>query len=209
MPYNLITTIITTINRPTLIKSIMSVLQEHERVIVVYDGFRNSGIHSPDLDQIPHKYRECITLAYVNPSDRCYGCKAFNYGVTLAETEYITKLDDDDEFAPGAISFMSEFIRERKDGGVARDIYIPQLLYADGCRACVTPTHLAVGNVACPTIRREAALKHPIVPKEPLNIVDFTHVHDMVHAGCSIEWYLKDLILVRPNLPGRNGLGRL
>ena len=179
-----ITTIITTINRPTLANAIESV--GNHPFIIVSDGMELST----DMPYVR------LGMRHGN-----YGCAAFNVGVALATTEYITKLDDDDEFLPGALDIMTEAINKDE-----ADIWIPGLRYSDGSIACMEQ-RVVMGQVACPTIRTRLAVLHPIRPMEPSALLDVAHVQALVYGGASIRWYGRPLIAVRPKLTGKYGMG--
>ena len=181
-----ITVIITTIGRRTLEDAVASC--EGHPVVVVGDG---CPLRS---------WRECDVLSLsLGRRFGHYGCVAFNVGAALAQTEYVTKLDDDDEFLPGALESM-----EQRLAAESADIWIPGLRYNDGHLACLA-AGLDCGNVACPTMRAELIARHPIRPGEPPNFTDWLHVREMVAAGHSIRWYGRELIAVRPQLPGHHG----
>ena len=187
-----ITVVITTIGRNTLDNAIKSAFGWP--TVVVYDGpgARASGLGSCNLP------RQEIVLGQHFGN---YGCAAFNVGVAMATTEYITKLDDDDEFVPGALQWM-----EYQISNLEIDIWIPGLRYKNGHEVCLTE-ELRDGNVACPTIRTKVAVLNPIKPAVQLHYTDFEHIQEMVRSGSSIKWYKRALINVRPQIDGNAGLG--
>lgn len=185
---SLITTIITTIGRPTLWDAVRSV--GNHPVIVVSDGV-------PLAADVPH-----VVLGMPHGQ---YGCAAWNVGCALAQTEYVTKLDDDDEFLPGALDVMEAAVA--KD--LAADIWIPGLLYNDGLAVCCDPwLGVVPGNVACPTMRTTLAVRNPITVccRRP-DLTDYCHLAGLFEKGARVRWYEKTLIAVRPKLPGRHGAG--
>lgn len=187
-----ITVIITTIGRPTLRRAIES-CGDHPTIIV-----------SDGKDVIVPVYRSS-SLSYVRLGLRHgnYGCTAWNVGCGVAKTEYVTKLDDDDEFQDGALDRMNDQVQI--DPSV--DIWIPGLRYKDGREVCLREGLLEVGNVACPTIKTAIAAANPIRPQSPLHLVDFNHIRNMVESGHKIRWYGFAAIAVRPNADGDYGRG--
>ena len=93
------TVVIKTIGRPTLKAAMRSAKREGFRPIVVSDGARVSAQGA---------------LKYVKLGKRWgyYGGMAANVGAALAETEFITFLDDDDEFVEGAGDIIRRKLKE-------------------------------------------------------------------------------------------------
>jgi len=83
------TVLIKTLGRHTLRNAIASAKREKFKVIVVSDGCRTSSMGANKFVKLGRKW------GY-------YGGMATNVGAAMAETEFITLLDDDDEFIPGA-----------------------------------------------------------------------------------------------------------
>jgi hypothetical protein len=184
-----ITVIITTIGRPTLLAAVDSC--GSRPVIVVGDGV--------PVELRPHTHARAIALGRKHGK---YGSAAFNVGCGLAWTDYVTKLDDDDIFLPGALGFMEAAINTDD-----ADLWIPGLRYNDGLEVCLKPGVWA-GNVCCPTIRTDLVCANPIIPNVARpDLTDFHHIESVVRGGASIRWYGRPLIAVRPALPGRLGGG--
>jgi len=112
------TVVIKTIGRKTLKAAIASAKREGFKTIVVSDGVNTSAPGANKFVKLGKKW------GY-------YGGMCANVGAALAETEFITFLDDDDEFAPGAGDVIRQKLKEKPEvdvwiGGVRfnRDIDI-------------------------------------------------------------------------------------
>lgn len=197
---NLVTVLIRTINRPTLINSINSALKEFNNVIVVADNI------DLDFSSLP---KEPLYLRTGRRFDQ-YGNACTNMGAYACRTPYFCLLDDDDEFIEGAGKFMQEKIKQSPE----IDIWIPGLNYPkEGFQLCVSKDRgVVIGNVAVPTYKTELLFRVPfyagIGDRFP-NAVDFFHVQTLHSLGCKVDWYGKPLYNIRPNLPGSNGVGKL
>lgn len=198
------TAIIRTIGRPTLINAIESACEEFENVIVVADAL--------DLD-IKNLPTDGVSYIRTGKKYDLYGSVAINFGAYAASTEYVTLLDDDDEFAIGAGAEMERKILSSPE----IDIWIPTLKYNDGSIACHIPGQVVGGNVAVPTYKTELFWEYPFtkyvsVSKDASglvdNFIDFDHVSQLVQRGKKIEWYGTVFYLVRPRLDGKNGVGQ-
>ena len=203
---NQITAIIKTIGRSTLQYAIESAYDQHFNIIVVGDGYeplreKQSFLGEAEYFYLPRKWGH-------------YGCMAANVGVAMASTDYITFLDDDDEFVEGAGDKMRAKIEESPDV----DIWIPGLRFNDGMELCEDGEKgVNVGNVAVPTYKIEWFGKVPMGPvpelmkqywgEESENYTDFYHVLNCQQLGAKIDWYEEILYLVRPRLEGLNGRG--
>lgn len=93
------TVVIKTIGRKTLKGAMRSAKREGFKSIVVSDGVRVSA-------QGAYKYIK------LGKQWGYYGGMAANVGAALTETEFITFLDDDDEFAPGAGDIIRKKLKE-------------------------------------------------------------------------------------------------
>jgi glycosyltransferase involved in cell wall biosynthesis len=133
-----------------------------------------------------------------------YGAVAFNVGAALATTSFIAKLDDDDEFLPGALDYMEQRLVE---DDLKTDIWIPGGLWNDGRITCIENGDPRNGNIIVPVIRTRLFTICPIRPREPLAIMDYFHVMELVAAGATVQWFGKALYAVRPKLPGYYGQG--
>lgn len=188
MPHN-ITVVITTIGRDTLPNAIKSV-GDHP-CVVVSDG----------VPLVPILGARTVVLGQ---RFGFYGAVAFNVGAALATTPFIAKLDDDDEFLPGALDYMEERIAE---DGLNTDIWIPGGLWNDGRVTCLEGGDPRNGNIIVPVIRTRLFTICPIRPREPLAIMDYFHVMEMVEAGATVRWFGKALYAIRPKLQGYYGQG--
>jgi len=206
MKNSIVTPIIATLGRTSLKDSVMSAQREFENVIVVADGV------DLDFDNLPKENVSYFKVGRKNPNDK-YGGSAWNLGAYVATTPYISHLGDDDEYDMGAGEYMQNKINENPDV----DIWITGLRYNNGTYACMTPG-LFPGNVAAPTYKTELFASIPfglylINPSAPFpfnspDYLDFVHVAAL-HAqyNLKIDWYCKDLYLVRPKLDGTHGKG--
>jgi len=202
------TVVIKTIGRPSLKAAVRSAKREGFRVVVVSDGVK---VPSYGADQVVRLGRNW----------GFYGGMAANVGAAMVSTEFITFLDDDDEFIKGA----GDIIRARIDARPDVDVWIAGVRFADPVRlyrnseVVFESTDLAVtrergltpGNVAMPTYRTSIFSKVPFVDalsdaERPLS--DLYHVQDCENSGYTVDWFGHILYLVRPGLGGTNGGGR-
>lgn len=189
-----VTVLIRTIGRDTLIHAIESAKREFINVIVVADRI--------DLDTAP--LPEDVLYLKCDETIDSYGGAAINLGVQHCETEYLCLLDDDDEYDLGAGEFVDSKITESPE----IDIWIPALRYNDGGIACMDPG-VVRGSIAVPTYKTEVLRQIPFLENmspEPA-YTDFYHVSTAVNVGHTIDWYGKDIYLVRPKKHGRHGMG--
>jgi glycosyltransferase involved in cell wall biosynthesis len=191
---NKVAILIRTIGRDTLINAINSAKREFDEVIVVADRV------DIDLSILPNDivYLKCDEVV------DSYGGAAINLGVQNCTKEYIWLLDDDDEYDLGAGEFVNSKITENPEV----DVWIPGLRYNDGGVACMEPG-ISKGNIAVPTYKTKILKQIPFsenISPEPA-FTDFYHVAKTADAGNHIGWYEKDIYLVRPNKPGRHGVG--
>jgi len=204
------TVIIKTIGRSTLKAAIRSARTEGFKVIVVSDG-AEVGV------------QEGIQLVRLGKQWGYYGGMAANVGAALADTEYITFLDDDDEFISGAGDIIRKNLKE--DSSV--DIWAagvrfnsPITLYGEvPGQPIINSTDLCLngklgvvpGNVAMPTYRASIFSKIPFtdtVAPDQQNLTDFLHIRSCVSAGYKIDWFGSVIYLVRPEVGGINGAGQ-
>lgn len=208
MKSSLITAVISTIGRASLSDAIFSATREFEKVIVVAD------VVDLNFNELPTENISYFKIGRKNDFDH-YGARAWNLGAYVADTPYINQLGDDDEFAEGAGEFMENKIKENPDV----DIWITGLKYSDGSFACMGPS-LGPGNVAAPTYKTELFSKVPFAnylvdpesqpPRNNPHFIDFLQVENLVNKfGAKIDWYGKDLYLVRPKLSGNHGFGQI
>jgi len=210
------TVIIKTIGRDTLRNSIDSAVAEGLPVIVVFDG------PSDQKDKLPSYEGHDVTFHTLGRRWGKYGNMAANVGAAMAKTEYITFLDDDDEFIPGAGAIIQEKISEDPSvdiwvGGVR---FNQAVMTTDSKGNTQKTFELAVnpnagvfpGNVAMPTYRTTIIGDKPFMPLTQPNqedYTDFMHVSVCHSSGCKVGWFGKALYSVRPQLQGTNGRGKL
>jgi glycosyltransferase involved in cell wall biosynthesis len=209
------TVIIKTIGRDTLKNSIESALGEGLPVIVVFDG------PSDQEDKLPSYDEQDVRFVTLGRRWGSFGNMAANVGAALATTEYITFLDDDDEFVPGA----GDVIKEKIQGDASVDIWVggvrfsTPVMMSTGEGPPKKTYELAVnskggvfpGNVAMPTYRTELIGTKPFMPLvQPgqEDYTDFMHVSICHSAGAKVDWFGEALYLVRPRLQGTNGRGK-
>ena len=204
------TVVIKTIGRDSLKEAVQSAKREGFRTLIISDGF--------DIGEQAWGGDRFIKLG---KHWGYYGGMAANVGAALAETEFITFLDDDDEFAPGAGDMIRNKLTEKPDvdlwvGGVrfnteitingpngesvlcARDLCMNSILG-------VTP-----GNVCMPTYRTSIFSKVPFtnsVPPHEQNLTDFHHISACCLSGYKLDWFENLIYLVRPRVGGVNGAG--
>ena len=109
----LVSVIIPTYNRAQwLIEALNSVLEQtypNIELIVVNDG------STDNTDEVIQPYKD--RLLYVKQENSGCGA-AVNTGVKLAKGEYITRLDDDDQFLPDKVAMQVEAFRQHPDVGL-------------------------------------------------------------------------------------------
>jgi glycosyltransferase involved in cell wall biosynthesis len=209
------TVVIKTIGRDTIHAAFESAKREGFEVLVI-----NDGCDMP-LSWAKHGPR-CKTVK-LGKQWGYYGGMAANVGAALARTEFITFLDDDDEFAPGAGDVIRSKLKEKPDvdvwiGGVRFNQEI-NLNNTQTGETFLSSTDLAMngqlgvvpGNVAMPTYRTRVFSKIPfsdsVAPQEA-NLTDFYHIRACVMGGCKLDWFNHLIYLVRPRAGGVNGEGR-
>lgn len=190
----MITVVIRTICRPSLVAAIESARRELLSVIVSSDGVQ----FSPELGQY-----DDVVFTKLPQHLGHYGCEAFNTGASLATTEYIGTLDDDDEFAVGAGDIIRKAIRDNP----AIDVWIPGLKYKGGQEVCLHGP-IKKGGVACPIMKKEVIVKCPLTVAKEECYQDYYHIDRCSKAGFNIGWLQQVCILVRPQLPGTHGQGK-
>ena len=204
------TVVIKTIGRSTLKPAMKSAKREGFKVIVVSDGFRVSAQGAYKYIRLGRKW------GY-------YGGMAANVGAALAETDFITFLDDDDEFVPGAGDVIRSKLKEKPHvdiwiGGVRFEKPV-RVYNKETDETILTSRDLAVtpslgigpGNVAMPTYRTEIFKKLPFSDFAPAGhpeLADFSHVQLCEHNGCVVDWFEEAIYLVRPINGGLNGSGQ-
>ena len=203
------TVLIKTLGRHTLRNAIASAKREKFKVIVVSDGCRTSSMGANKFVKLGRKW------GY-------YGGMATNVGAAMAETEFITLLDDDDEFIPGAGDIIRSKFQEKPHvdiwiGGVRfnEDVSMVnpagEVLYKTRDFAIHPHKGLVEGNVAMPTYRTKIFEVAPFtntVPADQGNLTDLHHILNCHSGGFKVDWFESVLYLVRPILGGHNGEGK-
>ena len=151
-----------------------------------------------------------------------YGGMADNVGAALAETEFVTFLDDDDEFAPGAGDAIRNKLKEKPEvdvwiGGVRfnQDINVNgpsgDVIFSSRDLCMNGNLGIVPGNVCMPTYRTSVFSKMPFsdcVPVDKQNLTDFFHIKLCEREGFKLDWFEHLIYLVRPLVGGVNGEGR-
>ena len=207
------TVIVKTIGRDTVNNAIKSAQAEGFPVLVVSDG----------ADVPPDPSWRGVEYVRLGRKWGYYGGMAANVGAALAKTEFITFLDDDDEFAPGAGDVVRSKLKEKPDvdvwiGGVRfdREINVNNTTTGEtilSSRDLSMNGQLGVvpGNVCMPTYRTKIFASHPFannVPETDANLTDFYHIKSCELRGFKIDWFENVIYLVRPTLGGINGEGQ-
>lgn len=201
---NKTTLVIKTIGRPTLHNAIFSAKREGFEPLIISDGVELSNIRHSKLGKRWGFYGGMVT----------------NFAAALAETEFITLLDDDDELIEGAGDIINDKLNSFNEpdiwiGGVRfKDkitVQYPDKTIYTGTDLCIDKSKGVVpGNVAMPTYRTSLFSKFPIrdnVPKEHSNYSDFFHIKECYEGGAKVDWFGSVIYLVRPNIDGNNGEG--
>jgi len=204
------TVIIKTIGRSTLKNAVESSKREGFEPIIISDGI-----------SIPKNQSLGCKVIQLGKRWGYYGGMTSNVGAAVCPTEFMTLLDDDDEFVEGSGDTIRNKLKEKPFvdiwiGGVRfKDVI--SLRLQDG--SVYQSTDLAVrpdfgvnpGNVAMPTYRTGIFSRFPFVddvPKTQDNLTDFLHVRKCMLEGYKIDWFEKAIYLVRPKLSGSNGGGK-
>lgn len=195
---NLVTVVIRTIGRATLVNAIKSAQTEFGKVIVVADAV------DLDMKTIP----EGIQVLRTGMKFDQYGSAAINMGAYACSTPYFCLLDDDDEFIPGAGEFMINKLISEPDV----DIWIPGLQFNNGLQLCLNSDKgVQMGNVAVPTYKTKLLFLLPFYKGLQGDNADYTDCHHLMvldKLGAKIKWYGKLLYNVRPKMEGTNGRGK-
>ena len=204
------TVIIKTIGRKTLKAAIASAKREGFKTIVISDGVNTSSQGANKFVKLGRQW------GY-------YGGMAANVGAALATTEFITFLDDDDEFAPGAGNIIRTKLQEQPEvdvwvGGVrftqeinVQDTQSGETMLQSRDLAMNSNLGVIPGNVAMPTYRTGVFSKIPFtdsVPEDQSNLTDFYHINACVLSGLTVGWFGGPIYLVRPSEEGVNGEGQ-
>jgi hypothetical protein len=195
-----VTVVIKTMCRDTLARSIASARKCGWPVIAVSDGvpFKEPVLQIGSAD-------DHVCLHQLGRPFKHYGAMAFNVGALLCRTRFAAMLDDDDVFRDGAELIVEQAISAQPE----IDIWIPGLRYKDGGKACMNGP-VSCGNVACPMLRPEVIADRPILHERDGSkaaSMDYRHIQAAVKRGWKIGWLKKQVIDVRPDLPGNHGKG--
>lgn len=118
MNNELVSVIITTYKRPTLLKrALESVLNQtyvNIEIIVVDDNNPNS-VEREATEELMSNYTSIDRIVYKKMTQNSGSCVARNYGVSIAQGRYINFLDDDDEFFPTKIEKQMDIFTNSTD----------------------------------------------------------------------------------------------
>tara|TARA_R110000824_G_scaffold315739_2_gene502902 strand:- start:5 stop:649 length:645 start_codon:yes stop_codon:yes gene_type:complete len=210
------TIIIKTIGRDTIHAAYESAVREgFNNVLVINDGC--------DMPLSWAKYGTPCKTVKLGKQWGYYGGMAANVGAALAKTEFITFLDDDDEFAPGAGEVIRRKLKEKPEvdvwiGGVR---FNDDIILADTNTGKSTVTRdlstspdggVNPGNVSMPTYRTSIFSQYPFmdnIPKDSDNLTDFFHIKACDLGGYKVDWFGQVIYLVRPVIGGINGRGQV
>lgn len=205
------TVIIKTIGRNTLPEAINSALREGFPVIVVFDGPSNM------LHRLPKYKKDKVEIHCLGRRWGHFGNMAANVGVAFAKTKYITFLDDDDEFKPGAGNIIRKKLKQKPNvdiwiAGVefvnSVTLKTPEGVISTNILANQPSLGVTPGNVAMPTYKTSIFETKPFVQlAQDEALTDFAHVDWCHKSGCKVDWFGEALYLVRPLLKGSNGGG--
>lgn len=127
----MISVIITTYKRSNFLdNAIKSVLQQSYQnfEIIIVDDNGDTGIDRKNVENTIKKYKNDKRVKYLKYSENKGACFARNYGFKYSKGEYISFLDDDDEFYPSKLEKLYSLFKnnEGKKVGVVcsrMDIY--------------------------------------------------------------------------------------
>jgi len=200
------TVVIKTIGRKTLKAAIHSAKREGFDPLVISDGV-NCHAFGEKFIKLGKKWG-------------MYGGMVANVGAAMANTEYVTFLDDDDVFIPGA----GDVIRKTINAHPVVDVWIAGVRFNRQVRLTDTKsgeetyrgTDLAIfperglseGNVAMPTYKTHIFETIPFintVPQDVAHLTDLLHVQACAQKGYKIGWFGQALYHVRPHMAGKEG----
>ena len=204
------TVIVKTIGRPSLLAAVTSAKREGFDPIIVSDGI-----------DISEEAAGGCRVVKLGRKWGYYGGMATNVGAAICPTEFMTLLDDDDEFVVGVGDVIRSKIKNKPHidvwiGGVRfKEIISVNLPSGDRYQStdlAIRPNlGITIGNVAMPTYRTEILSKLPFVDdvqKEETNYTDFLHVKKCQLTGYKIWWFEQAIYMVRPQLHKNNGEGK-
>ena len=197
------TVIIKTIGRPSLKAAIRSAKREGFKVIVVSDGAKVSAQGATKL----------VTLG---KNWGYYGGMAANVGAAMADTEFVTFLDDDDVLIEGAGNIIRAKLEEDPTvdlwiGGArfSKEIAIwdqkvdpPALMYSAYDMACKKERGIAIGNVSLPTVRTKVFKNVPYADNLPdghEGMADCYWTQACASRGFKVDWFESVIYIVRPH----------
>ena len=203
------TVIIKTIGRKSLKAAIASAKREGFKPIVVSDGV-NCHSHGAQFVKLGRKWG-------------MYGGMAANVGAALAETEYVTFLDDDDVFIEGAGDVIRNKINDHPGvdvwvGGVRfnnpvtlQNTQTGEVTYSGHDLAIFPERGLVEGNVAMPTYKAHIFETIPFVncvPNEQARLTDLYHVQACAQRGYTVGWFGQALYHVRPHMADKKNTSK-
>lgn len=202
------TVVIKTIGRGSLRAAVASAKREGFSTLVVADGVDVEDVGADKAVKLGRPF------GY-------YGGMCANVGAALVETEFITFLDDDDEFIVGAGKVIRKKLKEKPEvdiwiAGVRFNEEVAMLNQYTGA-VTYRGTDLAIwpekgvaqGNVAMPTFRTKVFEISPFLntmKPEFANLTDLVHVTACQQNGFKIDWFGEALYLVRPSKKHVKGL---
>lgn len=172
--------IIPTIGRPSLKKTIESILPQWEpgdQIIVVGDGEQPNA-----EDIVSHYYSEYPVEYHETSPTRCFGHAQRNFGMEVAMCSHLSFMDDDDWYAQNALPQIRSVIKMTPDKPL-----IFQMQYPNRFVLWQHP-HLVEANVGTPMI---------VVPNVPEKLGvwgnrregDWDFLHTMKWAENEISWW--------------------
>ena len=194
------TVVIKTIGRPTLANAVRSAKREGFKPIIVSDG-------APLTKKMTLGCQHIV----LGKQWGYYGGMVTNVGAAMCSTEYMTLLDDDDEFILGAGDIIRSKIKEDPEvdvwiGGVRFQTPIAVLnkgkVVNESSVLAINPElGVNVGNVAMPTYRVSIFERIPfvnILPDDRTSLTDYFHIKQCEAAGYKIDWFGQAIYDVRP-----------
>ncbi|MCE7055295.1 glycosyltransferase family 2 protein [Algoriphagus sp. AGSA1] len=116
MIQGLVSVIIPTHGRPKfLVKSIESVLNQNYpsiELIVVDDNGKDDAVQL-ETAKVISTFQEKASIEYIIHEENCGGGVARNTGAKAAKGEFLTFLDDDDEYEPARVARQVEFLQQK------------------------------------------------------------------------------------------------
>lgn len=198
------TVIIKTIGRTSLKAAIASARSEGFKPIVISDGVNTAAPGAAHYMKLGKKWG-------------MYGGMCANVAAAMASTPFITFLDDDDVFIPGAGKLIRAKLKEKPDvdiwiGGVRFNHPIAlynaegQEVFRGNDLAMDPRRGLSLGNVAMPTYRTDVFGNVPFtttIPDDLATMSDLYHIKACEGKGYKIDWFCKPnetpLYHVRPH----------